>query len=489
MTKNPEMIKVGSLLLILAALLSANPSHALSLNEYLNQVKQQSLGLKASDEQAEASKLSGRDADLYFTPKLFANARTGHDSKQSFGSSINYDRLNMQNYSLGVSQDFSFGLQTKLSYAMDRTEAENISGGAAAGIPDGSTFGFWDATPLLEVNLPLWKDGFGRKARADQEVSRSSNQANEFGAQAQSQAFLVEAEAAYWNLSSAQEVVEVQKRASQQAQSILDYVSKKARMNLGENADILQARALVESTTFQLQQAVNAEKAARRNFNTYMNRQSEEAVSGLEPLNYSGLQAVAVPAAKPGDRYDVKAAEAQARLAKSNSAIAAEKNKPQVDLYGSYALNGRNEDFNEAMKAAGKDARDTAYVGVRINIPLNFAAAGDTRAGALKAEKAAEYSYQYKQFVQEQDWINLVQQLAEAKEGFRLASNIVNAQKAKLENERTRLRQGRTTTYQVLLFEQDFSQSEVTRVRSAAQILGLQARIKLYQTTSPEGGN
>jgi outer membrane protein TolC len=336
--------------------------------------------------------------------------------------------------------------------------------------------------------MPLWKDGFGSKARADQEVARSSNQANQLNAEGQSQSYLVEAEAAYWGLSSAQEVVEVQKRASQQAQSILDYVSKKARMNLGENADVLQAKALVEQTTFQLQLAVNSEKAARRVFNTYINVGSESTVAGLEPMNYAGLQSIAVPGAKPGNRYDVLAAEAQTRLAKANSAIAAEKNKPAVDLYGSYAMNGQDADLNEALKAAGKSERDTAFVGVRLNIPLNFSAASDTRAGALKAEKAAEYSLQYKQFVQEQDWNNLVQQLGEAKESFRLASNIVNAQKAKLENERARLRQGRTTTYQVLLFEQDFSQSEVNRVKSAAQILGLQARIKLYQN-SPEGGN
>jgi outer membrane protein TolC len=483
MIKKPELMKVGSLLLIAAALLSANPSSAFSLNEYLNQVKQQNVGLKASDEQAEASTLSGREADLYFTPRLFANARVGHDGKTSFGSAVTYDRLKMQNYSLGVSQEFSFGLQTKLAYALDKTDVEGLQ---APGFP--SSVGFWDATPQLELTMPLWKDGFGRTARANQEKDRTLNEANKFNAQAQSQSYIVEAEAVYWTLSSAQEVVQVQKKASQSAQNILDYVSKKARMNLGENADVLQAKALVEQTTFQLQQAVNAEKAARRLFNTYLNKNSEDAVAPLDPMNYGSLQSVAVPAAKPGDRYDVKAAEAQARNAKANAQVSEEKNKPTLDLYGSYALNGRDEELNEAMKNAGETEKDTAFVGVRFSVPLNFGAASDARAGARKAERAAEYNYQYKQFVQDQDWNNLVQQLAEAKESFRLASNIVDAQKAKLDNERTRLRQGRTTTYQVLLFEQDFSQSEVNRVKSAAQILGLQARIKLYQN-SPEGGN
>lgn len=481
--KKSDVLKFSSLTLIFAALLSGNSASALSLNEYLGQVKQESLGYKASDEQAEASALRSREADLIFTPRLFANARFGHDGKEQFASAITYDRLKMQNYSLGVSQDFSFGLQTKLSYALDKTEVEGAT------LPAGVGNSFWTATPTLELTMPLWANGFGRSARANEELTRQQNVAEQYGAKAQNQGYLVEAEAAYWRLASTQEVVQVQTRALKQAQSILDYVSRKAKMNLGENADVLQAKALVEATTFQLQLAQNQEKSARRSFNTYINKSAEESVPALDTINYGNLEKVTVPTAKPGDRYDVKAAEAQSRLAKSSSQLVAERNKPNLDLYGSYALNGRDEELNEAMKNAGKTERDTAFVGVRLNIPLNFSATSDAKAGALKAERAAELSYQYKQFTQDQDWTNLTQQLGEAKENLRLATNIVNAQKAKLENERTRLRQGRTTTYQVLLFEQDFSQSEVSRVQAASQILGLQAQIKLYQASSTEGGN
>ncbi len=477
----PDIIKISSLLLIAAALLATHNSSALSLNEYLSQVKQESLGVKASNEQASASALQKREADLYFTPKLFANAQIGNDGKIPFASPIEYSNLKLQNYSLGVSQEFSFGLQTKLSYALSKTEVDG------AVLPAGTPNSFWEATPLVELTMPLWGKGFGRDARANEELLRSQNEATMLVAQAQNEAYLVQAEAAYWNLSSASEVVEVQNRASMQAQSILDYVSRKAHMNLGENADVLQAKALVEATTFQLQQAKNSQKAARRTFNTYLNRDAEQPAGDLDPVNFNSLQTVVVPTSQPGDRRDVKAAEAQARLARSSAQIAAEKNKPTVDLYGSYALNGRNEELNETLKAAGRTEHDTSFVGVRLNVPLNFSASSDARAGALRAEKAADYSYQFKRFTQQQDWTNLVQQLSEAKESLRLAANIVNAQKAKLDNERTRLRQGRTTTYQVLLFEQDFSQSEVTRVQAAAQILSLQAQIKLYQTSN-EGG-
>lgn len=479
--KKKEILKIGSLTVVLAAVLMGQKASALTLTEYMTEVQRESLGYKASSEQASAAGLKEREADLFFSPRWFVDARVGHDGKEPFASTISYKRLYLQNYSLGLSQEFKFGLQTKLSYALDRTEVEGAT--LPAGVPNS----FWRATPTLELSLPLWANGFGRTTEANAEITRQQNRAEKLGANAQNTAFLVEAEAAYWRLASAREVVNVQTQALQQAQSILDYVSRKAKMNLGENSDILQAKALVEARAFQLKQAQNQEKAVQRVLNTFLNRKADSVIGSLEPLNYGSLQKVEVPTVKSGDRYDVQAAAAQALITQSAAQLVAERNKPKVDLYGSYSLDGTEPDLDKAMAEAGTIYRDSAFVGVRVSVPFNMGALGDAKAGALKAQRAAELSYEHKKFSQEQDWENLVQQLAEAKESLRLATNIVTAQKLKLDNERIRLRQGRTTTYQVLLFEQDFTQSEVARVQAAALLLGLQAQIKLYQTSS-EGG-
>lgn len=461
----------------------AVPAQALTLDEYLNQVKGESLGYRSFEESAKAATLKARDADLFFTPKLFANAQLLKDGKEPF-SAIMYDRINMENYSLGLSQEFSFGLKATVSYAAEKTEIEGIQ---SASIPAGFPTTFWYATPKLELSMPLWGNAFGKTERAKQELNRQQSVAERFGSEAQAKGYLTEAEAAFWRLASAQDIVAVQKRALAQAQSILDYVTKKEKMNLGEKADVLQAKAMVEAVSFQVQLAANQEKAARRQFNTYINRQAEEPAPALSGIDYGTLTTVELPKSRPGDRYDLQVAQAQADLAKASANVLAEKNRPTLDVYGSYALNGRSTDLQEAMDRTNMTEHDTTVVGVRLNIPLNIGAAADAKAGALKSAKAADLLYQHKKFTQEQDWENLVQQLGEAKENLRLATGIVNAQKAKLDNERARLKQGRTTTYQVLLFEQDFSQSEVNRVQAAAQILGLQAQIKLYETNA-EGG-
>ena len=85
-------------------------------------------------------------------------------------------------------------------------------------------------------------------------------------------------------------------------------------------------------------------------------------------------------------------------------------------------------------------------------------------------------------YSQEQDWIDITSLFRDAQTSLKLAVSMEKAQKAKLDNERIRLRQGRTTTYQILLFEQDYLVSEVARIRAANQIINLKSQIQLYSS-------
>lgn len=479
--ENKKIIQWGAKLLICGTLLHGTASSALTLNEYLEQVKSGSSAYKGSAEQSEGAELKAREADLIFTPKLFAEARIGSDGKP--GNPKMYDEVKSQYYSLGVSQQFSFGLQTKLYYDMSRTEFEGLAPTSPINPQK-----YWDATPKLELAMPLWGNGFGRSAQANEEAVRAQNMAEKFSGQGQSLNILAGAEAAYWKLAAWQDVVTIQEQAKQAAQNILDYVTKKRRMNLGEDADVIQARALVEARTLELQVANNEKLEAQRSFNKFLNREAYAPVETLEKVNYKALETLSIPEKRPGSRADVEATNAQLAAAKASAVLTLERNRPTLDVYANYSLNGRDEEFNEALKNAGKTDQDTGFVGIRFSMPLNVSAAGDAKAGAKKAERAAELNRQYAYYAQEQDWVNLTRNLQDARDNLRLLARIEDAQKAKLEAERTRLRQGRTTTYQVLLFEQDYSQSALSKVKLAANILGLQAQIKLYQA-SPEGGN
>lgn len=458
---------------IVLAFLHSTQGHSQSLGEYLEQVKSQNKAYTGNTLQSEASELQSRDADLVFTPQLFADGIIGDDKKPT--TPQYYDSLKTQKYSLGLSQEFSFGLQTKIYYEVAETDFQ----GASPLL--GNNTQYWDASPRVELVLPIWGGGFGRSAVAKQELSKKQNLAQKYESEARSLNILIGAEATYWKLSAWQDVVSIQEQAMQAAQNILNYVTKKKRMNLGEQSDVVQAKALAEARTLELQMAKNEALAAQRSFNRFLNRDAESPVGKLDPVDYKALENLTVPEARPGYRPDVQAVEAQLDAAKAAGVLAGEKNRPTLDLFGNYALNGRDERFRHSVDEAGRTDQDSAYVGLRFKMPLNFSAAGDVRSGALKAQRAAELNREYALYAQEQDWVDLVRTLSEARENLKLISKIEIAQKAKLDVERVRHKQGRTTTYQVLLFEQDYSAAALSKAKSAAQILGLQSQIKIYQ--------
>ncbi len=461
--------------------LTSLQTSALSLNEYLDQVREKNLSYQSSTEQTESANQQARESELVFSPQIFANARIGHDKKLSSPPMIVFEDTKSENYQFGISQQFDFGLQTKLYYELGQMDFVGTK------FSNGAPNTYWDASPKVEFTLPLLGNGFGRTARANEQIIRQQNMTQKNSSIAQSQALLVQAEAAYWRLAAAQESVKIQEQALKAAQNILSYVSKKKNMNLGENSDVLQAKALVENSQLQLLQAQNEEKAARRGFNQQLNKDLLSTVPNLDGFNYDHIQKLEIPKTRPGDRADVKAAESQALLSEASSQIVKERNRATLDLYGNYALNGRSEEMNDALKNVDQSNRDTAFIGLRFNMPLNFSASDSAREGANKAVKAAELNHRYKLYQQEQDWIDLSEKFAESKNTLIFAANMELAQKAKLENERERLRQGRTTTYQVLLFEQDYSQAQAAKVRAASLVLSLQSQTQLYKIAF-EGG-
>lgn len=463
-------------IVVIGSIVAGPVAHALTLNEYLSQVEEKSLAFRQGRAQADGARLVSREADLITSPYFFAEARQSFDSTvPAPPQSPSYEEKNVSLYTAGLKQTFNFGLEAKLAYSITKTKFDN---------PDfapGVDSEYWNATPNIELRMPLWGNGFGRTVQAQAEVTRNQNLADQYGSLANSQNLLINAEVAYWQLSTAKERVAIQEQALGAGQNIYNYVNKQKQKNLGENADVLQANALIESYKLQLQQAQNDVERAQRAFNTYLNQDSTIPAPALETVDYNNLQNVVLPDSRPGDRLDVKAARAQTALAKASSELILERNKPTLDVVGGYALQGRGLEASRAFRNGNKNDYDSGYVGVMFNMPLNFSAVSDATAGARRLRDSAEINEQNLTYTQDQDWIDLKQRLSESKATLKIARSMEAAQKSKLENERTRLRQGRTTTYQVLLFEQDYTSSQASRILAATQIIAIESQLKLYQ--------
>ncbi len=466
-------------LLFLAIIFFAGDSFALSLGEYLDQVKNQNLTYSAANQNAQAYEELKKKAKLVTAVNLFATAQTAFTEQNQALQVVRYNETYTQNSQIGFTQTSDFGLNTKLYYSLNHITYKGLNTSNYSNPSLASSN--YQSIPTIEFSLPLWQNRFGSLTKASKESIYFQNETQKLTAKSISASSLVAAEQSYWSLIAARKIVLIQTNALKSAEQILNYVSKREKMNLGEKGDVLQAKANFESRKLLLQQAQNDEKITARDFNKQRNVNSIDVPEKLDDIDFARLKNFLVPKIMAANRFDIKAHESNMKAAVASAKIDEESNKPSLNLYGSYLENQIEANKSQAVLSSLDQKGRAGAIGVKFSMPINFGLTSEIRYGALQSASAAKINYRQKIFEQENDWQNLVQNLAIYKENLKLAQSIESAQKSKLENERNLLKQGRSSTYQILIFEQDFANSQLTVIQIAYKLLTMIAQEKLYQ--------
>ena len=461
-----------------------------SINDYLNEVSQKNAGIQGSSLSAKASELRANESRLVTALNLYANFETKSDAKITPFSFLQYDRLATNTFSLGVMKTFDFGLQTKLHYDVISLQYLNPQSSLIPGI--GTFFGspYNVASPVLELSQSLWNNGFGRTTRASKELIEAQNLASSHLNSFQAKNTLVQAELTYWRLAAARQVIEVQNQAIDRAQKIYDWNKNRVNLHLGDEADELQAEALLQSRGLDVLTAQNEERAASREFNSARNQDSDSVPEKLHQLALEDLSSVEIPK-RAELREDVRAAKEAARITQANSVIQTEKNLPNLDIYGSFALNGQPQNLmagpyngslslGQTLGLSVLPNRPSYTLGIRFSMPLDFETVSQSQESWRQEKAAAELTYDRKLFEQEESWKDLNQKLDDSKNHLKLSQVLEVTQKKKLEKEQERLKRGRTTTFQVLLFEQDYLFSQLGRIKDQIALLNVVAQMKLF---------
>lgn len=452
----------------------ASVASAVSLDEYLGQVKGQHAGYKAANKQSDGYKELQKKAKLVTAPNFFATAESGYNNQTTALINARYNKVTTQNYTTGISHNSAYGINTKFTYAVNKYVYNSLV------TTNDLAANNYQSRPIIEINVPLLQGRFGSLTKATVDSYDSQSEAQKYYAQNVALTTIIAAEQSYWNLVAARKILQIQNLAANQAKKILDYVAKRERMNLGETADVLQARALVETKSLDLRQAQNDVRYATLNFNRYRYVESYDFDDLLDEIDFVKIDNAVISQVKPNSRPDVKAAKSNMKAAVASAVVEEENAKPNLNLYGAYAFKGAQPGFNSVVNNSFNDTGREALVGVRFSVPFYIGTMMDIQQGAKQVASAARQTYQQKTFDEEKDWQDLIGQLIYYQQRAKLAREIEMAQKKKLENERVRLRQGRTSTYQVLLFEQDYCQSQINTILSANQFLALMAQKKLY---------
>ncbi len=471
--KNPA-IRWSTLITILAAAaVSASAGERLGLGDYLTQVEGKNDGLRASRELSRGAELRAGEGGLLLSPRAFGRFVYSSDERETVSPDFQGRKTEAQVYSLGVRQTTSFGLDASLTYNLTST---TISGANPSFVSQPS---FFTASPVLELSQSFWKNGFGSQTRARQELLEAQALATSHVEAYQAQALRAEAEVAYWNLALARATVRVQKESLGRFEKMRDLHRRKSGIGLSDRADLLQAEAAVGTRRLDFQNAEDSERTAARTFNTIRGIDADQVGEVLAPITPELIDGMKV-LAKSGLREDVKAAQEQERIAEANSRIGSEDASPDLRVFASLSLNGRDQEAATSINESWSGTHPWNSIGVEFSAPLDLGTVSRARQGHAATRQGAELRYQRAVFDQERQWNDITKRFGDAKARLELARAVQASQKEKLEYERGRHNKGRSTTFQVLTFEQDYANSQLAYLQAQATILQTIAQMKTF---------
>ncbi len=436
----------------------------LSLEQYLSQVREKHEGIQSATLSAEAAKKRAPESDLPLAWTLFSSVEQRNDHQTPL--TLFFLQNNSTTYSLGLTKLTSFGLQARVATNAKKFTYIGLPPAYAAIIPFST---YWDISSGVEVTQSLWRNGFGRATRAQQQIEEASALSAYHKSNYARIQLLSQAQSAYWNAAASQQIIAIQKDNLKRAAKLVAWSKDRVSLNLADTSDLLQAEASYRLRELELLQSQSDLKNNARTFNSLRGIDSEEVSESLSPVYLENIEQT-VPPMRAKFRQDVLAAQEDARAAESNAELGMEKNKPTLEAYANFYLNGRSPEQNSALALLGNGKYNLLVLGVRLNMPLEFGLLSSDKAAYVQERKAATLTLSRKQFEQESDWQGLLRRLDEGKAKLRLARTIEQIQKEKCLFEQRRLRRGKSTLFQVLQFESDLATSQQARIQRETEV-------------------
>lgn len=445
----------------------------MSLNDYLEQVKKTSPGVAASNLQIEGTEKTAAEGNLTYVPKFSVTGNYTDDRREAANLFYLGSTSSGSSLGFGLEKQFAFGTNAKLSY--------NITNSLTSGLstPFPREFRFSQGQTQLDVSQPLWKNGFGKETRATADFAEASSLVAHYSEKFKLKQALSQAETTYYRLAIARDSLRLQEELLDRAKKLLEWADRRMKNQLADKSDMLQAKAAFQMRGLEMEAIKGELRSAQLAFNSLRNSTSMEVGETLDPINTQSL--LSTPALKRAQvTDDLKAAEQFERVVVSTNELSRQRAQPELALTGTVAYNGVDTFLSPAMKDSFTTKHPLYLIAVKFSFPIYFWETSEIRSGRVRQQLAAEESTRQARLTNDQTWQDLSKKFEETKHRLGLAETLVSAQKEKLDHEKYRFGLGRTTTFQVVTYEQDYAQSLITRTRIAQEFLAIRAQMKPY---------
>jgi outer membrane protein TolC len=474
------MVRYLKTFAIAALALAAPPAAAVidySVEVYTEAVLKSQPGLAAGQNQLEAAQAEERQVGLLTSPQLQSKVTAVNDRRPPLSLAPGYSSLTGNMIQASVSQQFSTGTMAKLTFDLQSVHFNNFRLALQTPGVDQEIHTF---APSFELNQPLWRGAMGRTIKQQRDLMGAQKSVQSSNLKIKTKEVKLGAELAYYRLAFARDRVEISRTTLTTAEKILAFVRSKQSQNLYERGDLLQAQALVESRRLELQEALSELRSAALAFNVARGVMSDQVTETIASLRNMDV-AADMPNVSVERQPELAMIRDQIEVAGSAMAVAEEQSLPSLNAFASYGLQSRFDDLAKTLRSTVDPYNPMLTVGIALDMPLD-------RDLVKSASEAARYRRAAAQNLLEDTTRTLSRAVtdlnikrSEAIKVYAMAKSLEQVQDEKLKNEQRQYRNGRSTTYQLLMFSQDLAMAELGRVKAAYSVYAIDAQLRQFR--------
>jgi outer membrane protein TolC len=449
---------------------SAQPL-SLTLQDFIRLVRKENEQILFQDAEWAISREAVKGAEAIFEPAFVGNYQSDYTRRRQtvqeivqtgFRTPIFFE--DADNYEAAVEGFVPTGAKVRLGYSL--RSFQTIFDQEFGVDREYSTF------LGAEITQPLLKGGGITTTMAGIRVAEMDSDIAFQDYRAQMMKTISEAIAAYWNLYSAQEKYKVLEESVHIAEEILKDNRVRVRTGKMAETEVLEAEAGLALRRSLLSEAKQEIVFAMNNVRTLFSSSAAEKDIPLEAVDRLQVDEVEpdfldslLKAFKLRPEY----ISSRRKLEREDIKIVFAKNQrwPQLDLKGSYGVNGLATSFTESWDDAWDTGNKTWYVGVELRIPL----AGDKRSRSeLEATKQRK-----KQALLELKSVEVatanalhtaIRSLRSALEQVRYYASAVDFNERLLKAEAAKVRAGKSNTRLLLEKEEDLIRAREAEIDS-----------------------
>ncbi len=452
---------------------------AISLDDYLQQVKEKNRLFQAFEFQKQGSESKRIGQDLGLQPSLTLKGNQLDDRKvQNFGSAFSLIKNTQKEYSLGLGKKFTTGTSAQVTAAVGETTSTYSAGLGSSDLTQGySSLG-------ISLTQSLWKDFFGSTMRLNRQRNSVTESFEKKNIEWQYRQNLIAAEILFWDSIYVQEEVEQRKKSLDRATKILDWVKRRFGNGIGDKSDLLNAEGLLATRKLQLITSEDEKLALKEKIKDQMRSDLPvveiEMQAPLEKPRSLFELAQVQEKEKSVIRMDAYLSVLDEKLKNLISEEVADSVRPDLTLGYLYKTNPNEASFGDAAGKLSQNTNPTSNISLQfvwffsgtVKNSIRRSAEFDALSSKLKRDQTIRES--------QTSWSELVRRHQEFSKKVEAAFSMSDLQTKKSEFEREKLSKGRSITSQVVTAEQDASEAQLTLTKLYAEHRKLEAQARLY---------